>query len=120
MAKHPVLLCLEDMRIEIERLNQLAARTSFEAFASDWLLQHAAERAIEKISEASRHIPDSLKSQVKDIAWRNIAGIGNILRHDYDRVDPARIWSVLIDELGPLQQAVLTMIEVAQRSEDRR
>ena len=50
------------------------------------LLRSAVERGIEIISEASRHLGRDLKAQHKDVRWKDIAGIGNILRHDYQRV----------------------------------
>jgi uncharacterized protein with HEPN domain len=40
---------------------------------------------IEVISEASRHLDSDLKAQY-DLRWDDIAGIGNILRHEYQRV----------------------------------
>jgi uncharacterized protein with HEPN domain len=40
---------------------------------------------LEIISEASRHIPDDLKELAPDIPWRQIAAIGNLLRHEYQR-----------------------------------
>jgi uncharacterized protein with HEPN domain len=47
----------------------------------------AVERGIEIISEASRHVPDELKLQYRHIYWREIAGIGNLVRHVYGRID---------------------------------
>ena len=45
-------------------------------------------------SEATKHIPDDLKSRYPEIPWHQIAGIGNVLRHDYDLVDDRVIWDV--------------------------
>ena len=56
-------------------------------YERSWLLRSAVERGIEVISEASRHLGRDLKAQHKDVRWQDIAGIGNILRHDYQRVD---------------------------------
>jgi len=51
------------------------------------VLRSAVERGIEVISEASRHLGEELKAQHKEVRWKDIAGIGNVLRHDYQRVD---------------------------------
>ncbi len=64
-------------------------------FSEDWLHQFAAESAIEIISEASRHIPDDLKATAPDIPWRDVADIGNFLRHVYERTDPEIVWTVV-------------------------
>lgn len=50
------------------------------------MLRDAIERNIERISEASRRLPDDLKAGYPSIPWRDIAGIGNVLRHGYDAV----------------------------------
>jgi len=40
------------------------------------------------------------------VPWRNIRGIGNWLRHQYDRIDAEAIWRTVIDDLPPLESAV--------------
>jgi uncharacterized protein with HEPN domain len=81
----------------------------FANFQKDWLLRHGAQRAIEIISEASRHVPDQLKAMHPKIRWRSIAGIGNVLRHEYDAISDKVIWKVIQDELPPLKAAVTIM-----------
>jgi uncharacterized protein with HEPN domain len=61
------------------------------------------------ISEASRHLSRELRSQHKDVRWRDIAGIGNILRHEYQRVDSQIIWNAVKDDLPALKKALLAM-----------
>jgi len=81
----------------------------FADFQKDWLLRHGAQRAIEIISEASRHLPDQLKAMHPKIRWRSIAGIGNVLRHEYHAISDKVIWKVIQDELPPLKAAVTIM-----------
>jgi uncharacterized protein with HEPN domain len=47
-----------------------------------WLI----ERDIEIISEASRHLTYELKARRTEIPWSKVAGMGNVLRHEYERV----------------------------------
>jgi uncharacterized protein with HEPN domain len=44
------------------------------------------------ISEASRRLPDQLKDRYPEIPWKKVAGIGNVLRHDYENVVPDALW----------------------------
>jgi uncharacterized protein with HEPN domain len=76
-----------------------------------WLLRSAVERGIEVISEASRHLGRDLKAQHKDVRWKDIAGIGNILRHDYQRIDASIISKAVKDDLPPLKEALLVLRE---------
>lgn len=38
--------------------------------------------------------------------WNDIRGIGNWLRHGYDRIDPGIIWNTAAKDLTDLQRAV--------------
>jgi uncharacterized protein with HEPN domain len=78
-----------------------------------WLL----ERGVEILSEASRHLPDALKARHPDIPWRKVAGIGNVLRHDYERVAHDVLWRVVQDDLPPLEQ--VCRLELALAAADR-
>ena len=80
-------------------------------YERSWLLRSAIERVLEIISEASRHLGNELKAQHKGVRWKDIAGIGNILRHDYQRVDAAIIWKAVKDDLPALKAALLEIRE---------
>lgn len=67
------------------------------------------ERYIERISEASRHVPAEMKAKHPEIDWQGIAGIGNILRHAYNLVDPNRLWKIVAGRLDQLQTAAEAM-----------
>jgi uncharacterized protein with HEPN domain len=94
---------IRDMLETIGELEQATAGKTFEDFQRDWLLRKAAERGIEIISEASRHLPDDLKVRHPYPRWRHVAGIGNVLRHEYHRVEERIVWSVIQDELPELK-----------------
>ena len=78
---------------------------SLEAYGASWTTRRAAERAIEIISEASRHLPEPLRASEPDVPWREIASIGNVLRHAYHRVDDEVIYVIVTRQLGPLEAA---------------
>ncbi len=56
------------------------------------------------ISEASRRLPDQLKDRYPEIPWKKVAGIGNVLRHDYENVVPDALWKIARDDLAPLEK----------------
>jgi uncharacterized protein with HEPN domain len=84
---------LTDIIEAIERINDVLAGVSLEAFEGDWQRQWLAERGVEIISEASRHLPDDLKARNPEIPWQKVAGIGNVLRHNYESVAAPVLWS---------------------------
>lgn len=111
MAGEKVLDRLEHILEAISRVERYMAKTSRDRFVSDPLLIDAVERNIERISEASRHIPEDMKARFQHIPWQDIAGIGNVLRHDYPRVSPREIWDTFENDLPRLKVAVEKMIE---------
>lgn len=67
--------------------------------------------------EASRHLARELKAEHKDVRWGDIAGIGNILRHEYQRVDSQIVWKAVKDDLPALKEALLAMKASLEQSE---
>ena len=73
---------LLDIIEAIHRINELLNDVSLEDFESSWQQRWLVERGVEIISEASRHLSQELKDRHPHIPWRNVAGIGNVLRHN--------------------------------------
>ena len=100
---------LEEILEAISGIEGAVGPRSFGAFSQNWLLQRGIERGLEIISEAVRHVPEELLAKRPEIPWADIKGIGNVIRHEYHRVDPAIVWSVVTDDLPSLKAAVLTL-----------
>ena len=104
-----IKLILDDILEMIALIEKGLAGKTRHDFDSDEFLRLAIQRAIEIISEASKHIPGELLEQVPEIPWRSIRGMGNILRHEYHRIADDVIWDVTIHDLPPLKAAVLSL-----------
>lgn len=78
---------------------------TLEAFETDKRKRWLVERGLEIISEASRHLSAELKARHLEIPWPKVAGIGNVLRHEYERVAHDVLWRVVQDDLSPLEKA---------------
>jgi uncharacterized protein with HEPN domain len=63
-------------------------------------------RCLEIISEASRRLPAEMKARYPAIAWKNIAGAGNVYRHDYENVAAKLVWDTVQLALPPLRNVV--------------
>jgi len=50
-------------------------------------------------------LPEELKERHPEVPWPKVAAIGNIPRHEYQRVAPAILWRVAHRELTPLEAA---------------
>jgi uncharacterized protein with HEPN domain len=102
---------VRDVLQAIDDLEDLAATVSFAEFESDRVKRAAFERFVEILSEASRSVPDELKTSNPQIPWQRIAHIGNHLRHAYHHTDPEILWNLLAHKhLAELKQACTTYI----------
>lgn len=102
---------LQDMLEAIEGVRRAVGSMSLEAYVASWTTRRAAERAIEIISEASRHLPEPLRRAEPHVPWREIASIGNVLRHAYHRVDDEVVYVIVTRQLGPLEAAVRRLVD---------
>ena len=100
---------IHDILEAIGRVDEITRGKTFEEFESSWQL--LVQRALEIISEASRAIPSDLTSKRPEIPWSRVAGIGNVLRHEYSGLSDRIIWNVVVDELPRLRQAVFAIAE---------
>lgn len=101
---------LSDIREAINGIRDTVAGLDFEAYCSSWQQRRAVERGIEIISEASRHLPADLTDQHPGIPWRAIRAIGNLLRHEYGRVQDEIVWDVATTKLDALETAIEAML----------
>ncbi len=82
------LFRLQDIKEAIGRIRVLLDGKTFDEMYADPNVRAAFERYLEIASEASRHVPDSLKQQHgPNIQWRSVADLGNVLRHTYHKAD---------------------------------
>jgi uncharacterized protein with HEPN domain len=114
-----VLLRLTDIHDTIVGIQALVGVATIDDFANSWSMQRAVERGIEIISEASRHIPNDLKGLAPEMPWHQIAAIGNLLRHEYQRVDVTATWNIVEVYLPTLATAIeRLMMEAEQREKE--
>ncbi len=97
---------LHDSLDAISLIEEAAVGHDLASFSADRFLQHGTERLLEIISEAVRHLPDDLLASRPDIAWHGIRAIGNLMRHEYFRVDPDIVWNVVSDDLPALRMVI--------------
>jgi uncharacterized protein with HEPN domain len=82
---------LNDILENIHRIEDYTKGFDFEPFAADRLRQDAVERCLSRIAEAARKLQGLAEPLAPDQPWLEIRELGNLLRHEYERIDRGMI-----------------------------
>ncbi len=96
---------IEDILSAMDKTSSFIKGISYEDFKSDDKTIFAVVRAIEIIGEATKHIPDDARQKYSEIPWKEMAGMRDVLIHDYISVDVETVWLTAnnkIPQLRPL------------------
>ena len=104
-----ILVYLEDIQTAIARIRDYIQAYDFERFQKDFKTIDAVVRNLEIIGEAVKKIPSPLKSQYPSMDWQKIAGLRDMLIHEYFGIDTEILWDIVQTKLNPLSETVSKM-----------
>jgi uncharacterized protein with HEPN domain len=94
---------LEHILQSINRINSYLAGMDYQSFTDDLLTQDAVVRQLEIIGEATKRISDSLRRMNPQVPWSDMAGMRDILIHDYLEVDLDIVWKTSTESISELK-----------------
>jgi uncharacterized protein with HEPN domain len=97
---------LQHILDEIEYLITSARGVDQAEFLSDETLKRAFVRSIEVIGEAVKQVPISMRERYPAIEWQAIAGMRDLLIHNYFGVDYEVVWDVVATKVQPLGESI--------------
>src|SRR3989338_1143292 len=104
--KRDIGVFIEDILNSIKNIEEFSKSLDKEKFSKDILRQSAIIRQLEIIGEAAKNIPDSFREKYPRIAWKDIAGVRDILSHAYFGVNLDRIWKIIETDLPKLKKEI--------------
>ena len=99
-------LRLEHIVENVDKIASYIDGLSYEEYAASPMVVDAVERCLARITEAAIKVgAEGMKSAAPDQPFEQIRGLGNILRHAYDVVDPEIVWRTVKERLPALRDA---------------
>ena len=62
-------------------------------------------------------MPEDLKARHPEIPWQKVAGIGNVLRHNYEDVAAPVMWKLVQEDLPALEAVCRAELARAHKGE---
>jgi len=95
-------LFVEDILKASQKILRYTKGMDFDDFLENELVRDAVLRNIEIIGEAAKNLPDSIQQTYPDIEWRKIAGMRDIVAHEYFGVSDEIAWDVVTEKIPDL------------------
>lgn len=105
MRKDPEVF-LAHILESIDLIEGYSAGKTREEFVESHQLQDAIIRRIEIIGEAVKNLPEDFKRNHPEIAWQKVAGMRDVLIHQYFGVDLALTWDVIQSDIPDLKRYI--------------
>tara|TARA_R110002096_G_scaffold238581_1_gene430106 strand:- start:27256 stop:27603 length:348 start_codon:yes stop_codon:yes gene_type:complete len=102
---------LNDILIESDFLIQEVGTVDEAHFGHHEVLKRAFVRSLEIIGEATKKLPNDFRERYPEVQWKNMAGMRDILIHNYEGVDYSVVWDVVINKIPALRENVAAIIE---------
>ncbi|MCW5922082.1 MAG: DUF86 domain-containing protein [Saprospiraceae bacterium] len=111
MAKRSVKLFVQDIFECIEYLERYTNGISYAEFEVNIEKQDAVICRIEIIGEATKNLPTTLRNKYPHIPWKQMAGMRDVVTHDYSGVSLTRVWNVATQDAPALKPEIQKIIE---------
>jgi len=86
-------LYLKHILHAIEKINEYV-KVGHDDFMAHSNWQDAVIRQLEIVGEATKHVSKELRDLHDEVPWRRIAGLRDVLIHDYMGIDINAVWQI--------------------------
>ena len=101
---------LQDIIDSADDIEKFMAGVSLERLAEDRKTLFAVAKALENIGETVKQVPAAVRHKYPDVPWKDMAGMRDVLVHDYFVVDAAIVWKTVQEDLPPLKRRIADIL----------
>ena len=100
---------IEHILRSIDRIDVYLSGKDHQSFSDDFMTQDAVVRQLEIIGEATKRISKELRNINPQVPWSDMAGMRDILIHDYIDVDIDIVWKTASESIIKLKSLLLNL-----------
>lgn len=102
---------LRDIVDPMGKAQQFVKTLSYEEFREDDKTVFAVVTALELVGEATKNIPNGIRKDHPEIPWKDMAGMRDVLIHDYFGTDVETVWLTVTDKIPQVKPMVAKILE---------
>lgn len=97
---------LDDILDSIEKIESYTKNISCKEFSKNNLVIDGVIRNLEIIGEAVKKLPLEIKRKYPDVEWKKIAGLRDILIHEYFGINLEIVWDIVVNKIPELRVSI--------------
>lgn len=103
---------LDDILEAVRRVEKYTKGLTFENFSKSNLVVDGVVRNLEIIGEAVKNVPVQVKDKYPEVEWKKIAGLRDILAHEYFGIDLEVVWDIVKRKVPTLKTQISFILKV--------
>lgn len=105
---------LQDILDAIRYIEEFMADAGRSSPAQDRKTLFAVAKALENIGEAVKQVPSSVRRKYPDVPWKDMAGMRDVLIHDYFGIDAKIVTKTVREDLPVLKRHVAEILAASE------
>jgi uncharacterized protein with HEPN domain len=102
---------LDDILEATRKILEYTSTSSEEQFYADRKTVEAVVWNLQIIGEAAKNIPEEIRSRYPDIPWRDMAGLRDIIVHQYFGIKLDVIWKVIQRDVPRVEKGIRGILD---------
>ena len=113
-----VLHILDDIKEAAGSKKKYTTGMTYSQIHADRRTQDAVVRNFEVIGEATKNLPADLKARYPGVAWKQVAGLRDVMAHGYYRVDYELLWEIITTKIPGFKKDIAKITKEESLRED--